>query len=96
MSDIEKLNLVIKHLRQRPLHPMYLSTMEVAANIIESQQQELQHLRDELSQAYKSILNGTTTGDDWACKLCHPESEIIEDGFICSYHRAEAYRNNHE
>ena len=26
--------------------------------------------------------------DDWACKHCHPESEILKDGFVCVVHRA--------
>lgn len=29
-------------------------------------------------------------GGDWACVECHPNSDILIDGFQCTYHRAKA------
>jgi hypothetical protein len=30
-------------------------------------------------------------GGDWACRVCRPASDILEDGFLCSLHRAESW-----
>ena len=32
---------------------------------------------------------------DWACKQCHPESDILIDGFVCVYHEALASLETH-
>ena len=33
-----------------------------------------------------------TSGGDWACAQCHPGSHILEPGFVCGFHQAEAIK----
>ena len=36
------------------------------------------------------VLENTNPPNDGACIICSPNGKYIIDGFICTYHRAEA------
>lgn len=61
---------------------------KVAADAAE----EILRLRTELAEQDDFILNFTDNNrnGDWACAQCKPHSDMIKDGFVCGYHRAEA------
>ena len=49
--------------------------------------------RDEALSIIARLLTnygGMTAPGDWACVECHPDSEILKEGFRCAYHDAIA------
>lgn len=44
-----------------------------------------------LEDAYRALLSHRDEPSDWACRQCRPHSEILVDGFVCTWHRALAF-----
>lgn len=82
MSDVEE-RLRWAH----PLSPQYAAGSMLlieAADEIARLQSEVERLSNYI------ILNGDQIfSGDWACAQCHPNSDILVDGFECGFHLAQ-------
>jgi len=44
---------------------------------------------DRLREVVVNLWKQADPPKDWACPRCRPESDMLVEGFVCAYHKAE-------